>query len=174
MSANFFDLQFWQQLMTTFLGIGAVFLIDRYIERKHTKNECKQTLDALKTALDKNLGLLDEVARQLVTGTPSFSMDLPMLNYAVQKLYNHSDVSDILPLADHARYELTHFNEKLSMHKHVITRNPDEARTIILPTILAHISPLKTDLNAAINKIEIHIIKEKCICRKLIRIFTLQ
>ena len=125
--ASFLNTEFWQQLITTTLGVAlgipAALWIERQIEGEKEKSERKELAQALLDSLNKNLGLVDQLARELAQDdyVPLYPVDLTILDATASRKYELLKKSDVVRAIDHARFELIHLNGKLGLMRNTIS-----------------------------------------------------
>jgi len=125
--ASFLNIEFWQQLVTTAigvaLGIPVALWIERQIEGDKQKSERKELAEAVLDSLSKNLGLVDQLIRELAQDgyTPLYPVDLTILDATTSRRYELLKKSDVVHAIDHARFELIHLNGKLELMRNSLS-----------------------------------------------------
>jgi hypothetical protein len=157
---NFFDVSLLQQLVITVLGVVIGFpgalIIDRAIRSRSTREQRKELLHTLRGTLGKNLSLVEQLETEPPTEhfTPSYPMDLTILDATADRKY------ELLPRAaqavDHARYEITHLDEKLRILREAFLhaqKLPNE-QGVIRRSIAEHIGIVKDSISKALKALE--------------------
>jgi len=100
---------------------------------------------------DKNIASLNEVRRQFdANQIPTFSMDVGLFQYSRPFLYELISKVDDIAAIEHARYECTHFDQKLEMLRGPLNSQfVDILSSSIAVSARAHIKPLEEAMRKA-------------------------
>ena len=162
----FFDSAFWQQLITTFVGVLLGIPAGLFLESRlgaHARDEqARQLRQAIGVALDHNVALLKqlsvELAQQPLQTVPTYSLDLALLNATSYEAYRTlSDVAAAVAVG-HAAYELGHLDSKLELLRHLFpghvhTPGSGNAVRSLQGSCLAHIPLVQQSVGDALAQV---------------------
>lgn len=129
---KFFDISFWQNFVTTFLGavlgIFAALYTDRLIKRYQTKNERNELRLAIKESLNKNLSIIanlkdqyNKINKPTTDYLPLSSLDISFLKSASMRKF---DIMQMLQSREgiyDAIHELSNLSEILELLRNLAT-----------------------------------------------------
>lgn len=128
---NIFDLLFFQNVLTTFLGalfgIPVALWVDRLIKRSREKKDRKQLIDALTDSLDKNIELLKKLKSKIGVSPNDYYpselvhdlLDLTILNSTSVTKYELLGSISTCQSVDKARYELMNLDIRLKLLRRI-------------------------------------------------------
>ena len=161
---GFFDESFFQQLVTTFVGVAAgipaALLIGRLANRGQQKETTRQLRSAIREALEKNRTLLTQLAGELAQPgfLPTYFMDLQLLDATAYRKYEVFRRPQSSIRIDQARYELTHLNSKLGFMRdvfpgHITTAGSGNALRQLTASCVAHLPIVQNAVQEALDAI---------------------
>ncbi len=151
-----------KQLLAAFFGVMWGILAAFYVNEKTSQSKNIEKRNILKNSLienlDKNLGLIRQMEKELLTNVIFYNVDLsqwPLFSENIHLLENNELRSDIFTIF----FSLQHLSRKVDrqfeMHYSSFraTKNYAHDRDILVNAIVAHIGVLKPMIVDAINKL---------------------
>lgn len=121
-----FDMAFWQQLATTFIGAGlaipAGIWLDRCVKNKQERQERAQLILALSEAFEENRKLLGDLDTGLgnTDYLPLFPLDLYLLDATALRKYELLGSINVCKKIDQARSKLKIINVQLDLMRDML------------------------------------------------------
>lgn len=140
---GFFDLSFWQQVGSTLigtfvavvLGVPTGLAIDRLKTLKAEADEKVALLEALKSTVKRNRGLIDQLEKEMKEQSlwiPFYSFDISILEQTAYRKFEVGFGRECCASLDHLRYELLHLNRKLDLLRSVAEEGLPSKRVLSL------------------------------------------
>ena len=164
----FFDTVFFQQLVTTFvgvvLGIGAAFWVDRKLSERRNKEALSRLILSIEKSLSTNLSLLssleDDLKKENGQYFPLYPTDLVILDATGERKYEFDALTEWWIKIDQIRYELKHLEERLKLIRQLfinptVDKDPvlEERLSLLQKKTLAHIPKIRELINKALAEI---------------------
>lgn len=158
---SFFNIAFFQQLITTFIAVGlgviTALWVDRIIKRFQTKKERPLFINALKISLEKNLEIINELNSEIQNENikiPSLQLDSNFLDSIAIRKFDYIKSFDICRKIDEIKYRTLQSNYMLKLFLNdEMVRKLNSRSLAIAPNIKTKYSENNNQIENLINEV---------------------